>query len=228
MNLGTIRQGDHVCAIYDSPREQLRSVARYVRAGLKQGERCLYIADDRAMHLVRDALAAEGVDVAAAQDNDRLVLLTKRETYLQNGSFDPNQMIAAMSEMTEQALRDNCTGLRITGEMTWALGPETGCERLMEYETKLNDFFPGSRAHAICQYNRSRFSPEIIREVLRHHPLAVIGSDVYENPYYEPADILTIPDGDPRRVEYMLSQIRRRPARPRAAGKRSRSGPRPS
>lgn len=195
-----------------------------MKVGLNQGERCLYIADDRSMPDVQDALAAERVDVAAAQDNDRLVLLTKRETYLQNGTFDPDHMIAALSEMTQQALRDNCTGLRITGEMTWALGSETGCERLMEYERKLNEFFPGSRSHAICQYNRSRFTAEIIREVLRHHPLAVIGAEVYENPYYEPAEILGLPDGDSRRIAHMLRQIVRKPSlgaapsRPRSSG----------
>ena len=211
MNVGTLRQGDHVCAVYERPSEQLRSVARYVKAGLKGGERCVYIADDRTVREVQDALAAEGVDVGAAQDSDRLILLTKRETYLANGSFDPDQMIAALSEMTEQALMNDCTGLRVTGEMTWALGPEVGCDRLMDYEIRLNRFFPGSRAHAICQYSRSRFPAAMIREVLRHHPLAVIGSEVYDNPYYEPPEILGVPEGDPRRVAHMLRQITARP-----------------
>jgi hypothetical protein len=106
------------------------------------------------------------------------VLTTKRDSYLQAGRFDPDGMISTLIAMTEQAVADSCLGLRVTGEMTWALGPEIGCERLIEYETKLNRFFPGSRAHALCQYNRARFAPEVIRDVLRTHPIAVIGDHV--------------------------------------------------
>ena len=213
MQLSDVSQGDHVCAIYQKPDEQLQAVARYIHAGLLEGERCLYIVDDRSASDVLEALIAEGVDVAAAQANGRLVVLTKRETYLKDGAFNPDQMIWALSAMTDQAISDHCAGLRITGEMTWALGSDTECDRLMDYETKLNQFFPGSRAHAICQYNRTRFGASVIREVLRHHPLAVIGDSVYVNPYFEPSELLGLPDGHHRRVEHMIKQIARSPRR---------------
>lgn len=206
MRLTSLRQGDHVCAVYESPERQLSTVASYIALGLRKKERCIYIVDDRSMNDVRDALTAHGVGVAAAESENRLVLLTKRETYLKNGSFDPDQMIWALSALTDQAISDGCTGLRVTGEMTWALGTETGCDRLLEYEAKLNQFFPASRAHAICQYNQSRFSSEIIEEILRRHPLAVIGDRVYQNPFYEPED-LAAPGAN--RVAHMINQITR-------------------
>jgi hypothetical protein len=93
--------------------------------------------------------------------------------------------------------------------MTWALGPETGPDQLIEYETRLNEFFPGSRAHAICQYNRTRFAPSMIRDVLRMHPLALVGQHLHANPYYEPPEIARLPVDHPRRVDHMLAQIER-------------------
>jgi hypothetical protein len=203
----SLAQGDHVCAVYESPDDQIRHLAEYIRAGLNQGERCLYIVDDRSAAEVLDAIGAAGVDVPSALANQRLVMLTKRESYLKDGSFNPDAMIFALAAMTDQAIADGCSGLRVTGEMTWALGPETGCDRLIEYESKLNDFFPGSRAHAICQYNRSRFPPAMIRDVLRTHPWVVMGDALYASPYYEPPDIARLGVDDPRRLDYMLSRV---------------------
>lgn len=206
-SLSALRQGDHVCAVYDSPEEQLETISGYVKAGLDAGERCLYIVDDRTADEVLGGMAGAGIDIGTARSGNRLVLSTKRESYLQAGSFDPDAMIAAVSALTDQAVADGCTGLRITGEMTWALGGEIGCDRLIEYETKLNRFFPGSRAHAICQYNRQRFSPAIVRDVLRTHPFAVIGNRVCPNLYYEPPELLGLPEGDARRVNHMIDQL---------------------
>ena len=209
ISLSTLRQGDHVCAVYDSPDEQMKTIAEYVRTGLDLGERCVYIVDDRTADDVLAGLSAAGVDAGAARDAGRLVVTTKRDSYLQAGRFDPDGMIATLAAMTNQAIGENCHGLRVTGEMTWALGPEIGCDRLIEYETKLNRFFPGSRAHAICQYNRARFAPEIVRDVLRTHPIAVIGDQVCPNLYYEPPELLGLPESDARRVNYMIDQLLR-------------------
>lgn len=70
--------------------------------------------------------------------------------------------------------------------MSWALRGTPGSERIVEYEAKLNTFFPGSQCLAVCQYDRRRFDPRVLLEVLETHPLAVIGTEVYENFYYMP------------------------------------------
>lgn len=38
---------EHICLLYTSSEEQLAAVVPFVRAGLRRGERCLYIADDK-------------------------------------------------------------------------------------------------------------------------------------------------------------------------------------
>lgn len=159
-------QGDHICAVYESPDEQLQVLGRYIKAGLDEGERCLYIVDDRSADDVLDAMSREGVDVRPAQANRRLVLLTKRESYLNGGSFDPDAMIWALAARTDEALAEGCSGLR------------------------------------------SRFQPEIIRDVLRLHPCAIIGESIYPSPFYEPPNIARLSPGDPRRVDYMLTQMK--------------------
>jgi hypothetical protein len=205
--LASLVPGDHLCLIYETPEEQFAAVVPFMRDGLAREEQCFYIADERTVAEVRGALRGAGVDVAAEEDRGALRIVSKRETYLRAGVFDPTAMIALLDGATAEAVARGYTALRVTGEMTWALGPEAGTERLLEYEASLNDFFPGSRALAICQYNRTRFSPEIIYGVLRTHPIAIVGRRVRRNPYYETPEPAVGAGALAPRVEQMLWQL---------------------
>ncbi|MBI4495199.1 MAG: MEDS domain-containing protein [Chloroflexi bacterium] len=214
--IGDLRQGDHLCLIYEEPAEQMAAVIPFVQDGLARGERCVYIADDRTVDEVHSALEAVGVDVPGLSARGALALLTKRDAYLRSGSFDPEAMIAFLRQAVADALEAGFTGLRATGEMTWALGHEVGCDRLIEYEALLNDFFPGSRALAICQYNRRRFLPAIVHDVLRTHPIAILGDQVCPNPRYEPPRLVLGLGSEAERVDWMIAQLKQ--ARAEAAG----------
>lgn len=187
--LALLAPGDHACAIYGDRAEQAEAMVRYVRTGLDRGERCIYIADDRTGVELSARLACDGVDVGAVRAANRLRLLSSRETYLRDGQFCPLAMIALLTSAEREALDAGCTGLRVSGEMTWALDRGTDNGPLMEYEAALNAYFPGSRSHAVCQYHRAPFCASVIREVLRTHPIAIVGSQVCPNPYYEPSDV---------------------------------------
>ena len=52
------------------------------------------------------------------------------------------------------------------------------------------------------------FSPSIIRDVLRTHPLAILGSLICSNAYYEPPDIIMRGGDDAQRVEWMVQQLK--------------------
>lgn len=207
--LHDLERGDHVCMVYDNQAEQMAAAIPFILHGLTARECCIYIADDRSVEGVLAALAGRGINVARERDRGALQILTERESYLKYGQFDPSEMVDTLSRATEDAVRRGFEGFRVTGEMTWALGDETGCDRLIEYEALLNRFFPGSKATAICQYNRQRFSPTIIRDVLRTHPHVVLGNNLCTNLYYEPPEFLLQGGNEAERVEWMVRQLRR-------------------
>jgi signal transduction histidine kinase len=95
-------------------------------------------------------------------------------------------MIAFLRSETEHAASQGYKALRLTGEMSWALKGLPGSERIVAYEAKLNSFFPGSQCLAISQYDRRRFDASVLLDVLATHPLAVVGTEVYDNFYYMP------------------------------------------
>jgi serine phosphatase RsbU (regulator of sigma subunit) len=207
--IGGLRQGDHFCLIYETVTEQMAVVVPFVQDGLARRERCVYITDDRTAEEVVEALTAAGVDVARERERGALWLLTQRDAYLRSGEFDPQAMIRLLHQTMEQVLVNGFTGLRVTGEMTWALGSDVGCARLIEAEALLNDFFPGSRSLAICQYRRSRFSPETIHGVLRTHPTVILGDQVCPNLYYEPSEMILGRESPTKQVDWMIAQLER-------------------
>lgn len=201
---------DHLCLIYETREEQFAAVVPFMRLGLARGEQCLYIVDDNTAQAVLDALRAGAIDVEAALASGALVIAAKQDAYLRQGYFDPEWMIQFLAQATADARAAGFTALRATAEMTWALGGDPGVERLIEYEAKLNHFFPTRDILAICQYNRRRFSPAIILDVIRTHPLVIFGGLVCRNPYYVPPDELLGADDASREVERMLTSLRER------------------
>ena len=201
---------DHLCLIYKSHEEQLVTAIPFIRIGLERGEQCIYIADDNNASVVLDAMRTEGIDVDSTIKSGALSVVTKREAYLKQGYFDPDLMIIFLKEVTDAAKSAGFKALRVTGEMTWALGGDRGVDRLMEYESKLNYFFPGNDALAICQYNYNRFEPEVIRDVIYTHPIVIYGAMVCENLYYVPPDEFLKPNQTSRQVERLLNIITER------------------
>ena len=197
---------DHLALIYESQAEQFATVIPYIEHGLERGERCVYIADENDTEAVLDALAEAGVDVEEALESGALVVHTAKESYLRNGSFDPDDMIAFLEDTIVEAEAEY-EGLRITGEMTWVFGEEPPLEELVEYEGKLNEFFPEVNGLALCQYNREKFSPETIRDIIKTHPHLIYDGTVCQNFYYTPPEEFFGPDQPDREIDRMMGTL---------------------
>ena len=198
---------DHLCLIYDSPADQLAAVVPFIRFGLERNQQCIYIVDDNTATVVLDAMRDDGIDINAKLGSRALIIAYKQETYLKEGFFDPDQMIDYLAKVADAAKASGFSALRVAGEMTWALGSDPGVEKLMEYEAKLNQFFPDNDALAICQYNRTRFSPDVIINVIRTHPLVIYGGFVCKNFYYVPPEEFLKPNQPYLEVERLLDNL---------------------
>lgn len=205
--IGQMALGDHVCLIYNNEAEQMEAILPYIKQGLANNEYCEYIVDEHSMISVKAALTKGGIDVEKEVARGALGFSTKHETYLKTGDFRPVEMVDFLRASMEKALVDGFTGYRITGEMTWTLGSHCGCHQLSKYESLLNEFFPGSKATAICQYNSDKFSPEVLRDVLRTHPVAILEGHVCNNLFYETPEIFFGKAPEKKRLEWMIAKL---------------------
>ncbi|GAB7020545.1 MEDS domain-containing protein [Halostagnicola bangensis] len=197
---------DHLALVYESRDEQFQTAIPFVRQGLERGERCLYIADENSKAEVRAAMETAGIDTEATLESGALTIDTAANSYLQNGAFDPDEMLSILSTAIDDAT-ESYNGFRITGEMTWVLSESTDLEDLIEYETKLNQFFPQANAIALCQYNRKRFSPEIIRDIIKTHPYVVQQQTICQNFYYTPPADFFGPETPKNTVNRMMDTL---------------------
>jgi signal transduction histidine kinase len=213
--LSKLKQGDHLCSLYENTAEQLAVAVPFMIDGLARGERCVYITDDRTIEEVVHALAAAGADVEQARQRGALRLMTAQDLYRRAGEFVPLAMIDFIRHAEAEALADGFSGLRLTGEMTWVLFPETGCSRLIEYEALLNELSANSKSVILCQYNRSRLDAPCIHDVFRTHPLAFLGNQICSNAYYEPPEMtlgqepIANSELAAKRVDWWISQLKR-------------------
>jgi hypothetical protein len=178
----------HQCLIYDgSPSRQLPALAALIRQKLGENYRCVFLNSPPMVAGIRSSLAAAGLDVALEMERGSLVLSSDRD-HLVSGRFDPDRMMAMLSDALAQARRDGYQGLWATGDMTWEFGPQSNFVKLFEYECLLEDFFrnhPG--LSGVCQYHADTLPHDALRQGLASHPAVFINESLARiNPHYLP------------------------------------------
>jgi PAS domain S-box-containing protein len=213
--LAGLEHGAHLCTTHEGMTDQLAVAVPFIKEGLARGERCVSVGDESTVPELTRALSAAGVEVARDLERGALQLVTSLDvSRLNSGQFDPLTMVNFLRRTEAQAISDGFPGLRVDGDMTWAMGLGVPRGRLIEFEIRLEQFLKDCRSVVICQYNRSRFDPAVIQAVLRTHPVVVLGDLVCRNAYYEPPELLLREDaeGSPglqaMRVEWMIDQLK--------------------
>lgn len=210
-SISRMHAGDHYCGIYRTDEDHRRIIVDFVRDGVARGEKMLYLVNIHTAAHLENMLREAGIDAAPLLASGQLTILAARDAYLKEGEFVPEKMIELLRAATQAALDEGYPALRATGEMTWALAGEPGSERLVEYEALLNNFFPGSKCIAFCQYDRRRFDSEMLLDILHTHPKVLFGTEGCDNSqmYYVPPDAFLEADRDSAVLERWLHNLSR-------------------
>lgn len=183
-----LRHSCHVCAFFHSREEEYRVLAPFIKEGLDSGDRAVHIVDPehRDAHLQR--LESEGVDVRDKLDSGQLEVKRWEDAYLMDGHFDQWRMIETIKSAL--APSDQFPGklTRLVANMEWALQDLPGVHDIVEYETRLNHVLPEYHDPVICTYDLSKFDASIVMDIMRTHPMVIIGGMLQENPFYVPPD----------------------------------------
>jgi hypothetical protein len=115
---------------------------------------------------------------------ERLAATRAQETYCPDGRFLPDRMLETLRDFDRTIHEDGLTGGRVSGEMSWALRGLPGSDRLPEYEALVNDVLEEHPITAICQYDARRFDGGTLFDILKVHPMMIVGGQVVRNPYY--------------------------------------------
>jgi hypothetical protein len=97
-------------------------------------------------------------------------------------------MLALLPEVLSGG-KPNGFGLtRLWSNMEWALEDCPRVQDLVEFEARVNHILPKIDNLVVCAYDLTKFGASVVIDVLRTHPLVIIGGFLHENPFFVPPD----------------------------------------
>ena len=179
-----LRVGDHICGFYRKPAERDNILIPFLVEGLKAGDKCTCVVDSCTPDDVLASMS-EHIEVDPYVSVCQLEVLDSYGTYLADGGFLPERMLKFWETKARQSPGpDGPVPARNIGDMSWAHRDESVVSVLMGYESELNRIMSNFPQVNLCLYDLTRCSGELIMDVLKTHPKALLGGMVIDNPYY--------------------------------------------
>ena len=187
IQLGCARLGSlrHVCAFFSNDDEAYRVLLPFIADGFSAGDKAIHIGREDRKETHIDRLSETGIDVQSAYASGQLELRSNVETYLSDGKFDGDRMAAAFEEM---ASAEGSPIRRIVCEMDWATERPSLIEEVIQFEARVNDVWSRHDDVVICIYDVTKVSGDMLIDIMRTHPLVLIGNTLHENPFFIPPD----------------------------------------
>jgi len=180
---------NHVCAFFNSIEEEHRVLGSFYKDGLDRGEKAAHIVDlaNREEHL--KLLAEAGIDVHEMMDTGQLDVLPWTDAYVRGHRFDQDAMLATVEELIQSGAAAGYARTRLVGHhMDWLFLDKPATDNLVEYEARLNHVLSKHDDPVICNYNPSMFGATVAMDIMRTHPLVIIGGLLRENPFFVPPE----------------------------------------
>lgn len=161
--------GIHMCHFYNSRQELIDGFMPYFRAGIRNNERCIWIASqplpakDIWAEVAKSDLLKQGV--ASGQ----LRVLDEIDWYGRPGSLKTvEELMDGLLTEYERAIADGFQGLRANGNASFVR--QQDWDLFMEYELKLHQQLQNRRVVSCCSYYRQHCKPvDMLEVVQRHH-----------------------------------------------------------
>lgn len=204
-HLGDVR---HVCAFFTSEEEEYRVLLPFIEDGFRCGEKAVHIVNPDQKHTHLNRLKSAGIDTDGAQRAGQLELRVNTETYLQDGSFDQDRMLQSFEQMASGNGSGSFPLSRIVCRMDWASIDPSRMLDLIEFESRVNEVWQRHDDAVVCTYHLSKFGGEAVIDIMRTHPMVIIGGIIQQNPFYVPPEVF-------------LNEYRERSGRRPETGRRS-------
>lgn len=169
--------GRHVCSLFESESEKLGAAVTFVRVGIEQRQKCVYIASDRSEDRLERALQGNGLEVARLLASRALVISTPGKLRLRRDALDAYRLFSFWRSNLRQTQAERFDGMCGTGETGALLGGSVPTERWVEYENTLSEMTGDDGCSFLCQYDRRFSTPAQIRQVLSTHSCVVHPGD---------------------------------------------------
>jgi hypothetical protein len=180
--LGEVR---HVCAFFANDEEEYRVLLPFIREGLDCGDKAVQVINPEARQEHLQRLSGAGIDSTTHERSGQLQIRINTEVYLREGRFDQDRMLAAFEEMAASARgAEGFPMSRIVCRMDWASEEQSRIQDVIEFESRVNDVWSRYDDAVICTYHLSKLSGDAVIDIMRTHPMVIIGGHLQQNPFF--------------------------------------------
>ena len=173
---------DHACLVYESESEWRNNVIPFIIVGLQQGEKCVYGLNHRSQQYIENCLREEGINVGAYKESGQLLILDKSILPGECAIDRLDQIQAFYIQFLEQALSEGYPAVRCTNESLYTLLGMGSAHNMVEVNSRMNTvIFPHYPCVALCQYDRFKTDPKILKYAILSHPIVIRNSELYVN-----------------------------------------------
>ncbi len=179
----------HVCAFFNGDDEAYRVLLPFIKAGFECGDSA------RPALLIRKIvvnashpLVSRGIDMTAAQQSGQFELRSNTETYLRDGRFDQDRMLEVFEQLASGNARGGFPLSRIVCDMDWAAEGRSHIDNLIEFESRVTDVWQRHDDAIICVYDLVKFGGNAVIDIMRTHPMIIIGGILQQNPFFVPPE----------------------------------------
>jgi anti-anti-sigma regulatory factor len=222
-SVSAVRPGDHGWLAYSSQEERDRVIGPFVREGLQNNEKVVYVTDLPAEQLPGLG-PGQPVDVDARVRSGQLRVIPRREACLdRGGAFEPARMADTIGREVGAAFGQGFRAVRVTTDYTCLLnGPgRSDLGRMLGCEHRVGDAVsPSTMAMAICQVDRHACRPAELTALRDTHEVLVEVNPEFDDGIlkivrtFEPAGLRIEGELDAARHSVFAEQL----ARVRAGG----------
>jgi hypothetical protein len=174
--------------VFSGDDEEYQVLLPFAKDGFDRGDKTIHVVkpDQRDDHLHR--LAAAGIDTAGAEQRGQFELQRKTDTYLRDGAFDLDRMLAVFEQLASGNAKHGFPLSRIVCGMDWAAESRVFVDNVIEFESRVNDVWRHHDDAVICMYHFGQFSGDAVVDILRTHPMVILGGLLQPNPFFVPPE----------------------------------------
>jgi hypothetical protein len=90
---------------------------------------------------------------------------------------------------------------RIVCRMDWLADGKPAVDDVIEFESRVNDIWRRHDDAVICTYQLQQFSGDAVIDIMRTHPMVIIGGTLHRNPFFVPPEQF-VPEFRRRRAKH--------------------------
>jgi hypothetical protein len=180
---------NHVCAFFNTMEEEHRVLGSFYKGGFDQGEKATHIVESANRQAYLKRLTDAGMNVEELMETGRLEVLPWTDMYVRDHRFDQDAMLASIEQLIQSGAASGYARTRLVGHhMAWLFQDKPAVTNLVEYEARLNQVLSKYGDPVICNYDLSKVSASVAMDIMRTHPLVIIGGLLRENPFFVPPE----------------------------------------